>query len=169
LSTRAGEGWPAHRAEIIFLAEHKHADYVNAAGGAGGSAWGRIITQLANILTLRCIDCGEFFNPGHCWLLRFLVSQWRESSRIDSLAGGLEITGPDFLVDTWHQCSASNLRKRENSIVSSWVVRRCYCCYGPSFYVGDGLIRADSQIYCCNIAISVIDRGRPILTFQPFH
>jgi hypothetical protein len=35
LSTRAGEGWPAHRAEIIFLAEHKHADYVNAAGGAG--------------------------------------------------------------------------------------------------------------------------------------
>jgi len=39
LSTRAEEGWPAHRANIIFLTVHKDTDYVNAPTGAGGSAY----------------------------------------------------------------------------------------------------------------------------------
>jgi hypothetical protein len=39
LSTRAGKGWPAHRAKIIFLTVHKDADYATDASGAGGSAY----------------------------------------------------------------------------------------------------------------------------------
>ena len=39
LSTRAGKGWPAHRAKIIFLTVHKDADYVTDARGAGGSVY----------------------------------------------------------------------------------------------------------------------------------
>jgi len=88
----------------------------------------------------RIVDCRELRDADRNWLRRFLVPQWRQSSRNGTVSGTMEDFGSDLQRHAARQRCTGDTWKRETTNIRLRMDSRNPCRNCTDFRIGNGLI-----------------------------